>query len=663
MPSWKRRAASSPRFCNGQADGPLFVWPRRALAVPSQKIGEAVLRSIFGLVLALFVLPSWSAETLVAPPFADHAVLQRDRPIRIWGQAPPNATILLHLAGVSAGARAAGDGHWQAELPPLPAGGPFTLKIESGERSQTLSDILIGDVFLCSGQSNMELQVHRALDSRSEIAGAHNDRIRLMRGASWQPVNPASLADFSAACYFFGRELQKSEPVPIGLIEEALGGANIRSFISVAGLRALGGYDHGLDLLELYGKDPGAAMRRFAEDWQDWWKSAKGDEPWRESAEWPVAPDGPWDEWSDAALARHTGIVFYRNRLTLGAAQAAQGARLSLGALNEEDVTWVDGKPIGVSFGYGATRYYPVPPNLLHSGVNEVTVAVLCTYRGCGLLPGSAQRGVILTDGTLVAFDQPWHYRRPVPHPAPARAPWGSVPGLSASYNAMIAPLGPYGLKAALWYQGESNAGEAGRYKDLLRALIADWRRQFGADLPFLIVQLPNYGAPPTKPGESGWAEIREAQKQVAAEDGHAALAVTIDIGERTDIHPANKQELGRRLARAARHLLYGDPAPASGPVARSASRKGGQVIVRFADVTGGLLAYGAEGPVGFALCAGGACRYATGSAEANQVTLEIPAAMAPDKVRYGWADSPICTLYDGAGLPAGPFELPVASE
>jgi sialate O-acetylesterase len=233
---------------------------------------------------------------------------------------------------------------------------------------------------------------------------------------------------------------------------------------------------------------------------------------------------------------------------------------------------------------------------------------------------------------------------------------------LSTLYNAMIAPLGTYGLRAVLWYQGESNTGDPHSYEALLAALMADWRRQFGAELPFLIVQLPNYGAQAFTPVESGWAEVREAQRLAVAHDPHAGLAVTIDIGEPRNLHPTNKQDVGSRLARAARHVVYGEALAPSGPVPLAAKPAAGQIVVDFGDVEGRLVAYSHGSPIGFELCADapGSCRFADARTDGTRVLLSIPDAMAPTRVRYCWGDSPVCTLFDLAALPAGPFELKI---
>lgn len=619
--------------------------------------------------------------------FQDHAVLQRDRPIRVWGAAQPGADVTVTLAGKRAAVRADATGSWEAELPPLGAGGPHVLTVTSGDTTQTVEDLLVGDVWLCSGQSNMELQVWRSLDARAEIDAAHAPSIRLLTvpqqgsaaplatfatPAPWRTVSPDTLRDFSAACFYFARELQKTVDVPMGLISAAWGGSRIQAWIGSDALRALDGYDEGLDVLALYATDPLAAAARWGEAWGRWWLrragTTPGDQPWNPdaaaAAQWREAPRelGPWEDWGVPELAAFDGIVWYRTDVRLSAAQAAQAATLTLGAIDETDMTWVNGRGVGSAYDPGSGREYPLPPGLLREGDNTVAIAVLDTYRSGGMAAPASAYALRLADGSSVPLDRGWRYRVAPGSDWPPGAPWQTTGGLSTLYNGMIAPLGRIGLRGALWYQGESNTYEAARYADLLRALRGDWRARFGAGLPFLVVQLPGYGMPATAPQESGWAELREAQRQVAAEDRDSGLAVTIDIGDRYDVHPPNKQELGRRLARLARHVAYREDLAPSGPVARAALREGDAVVVRFDGASDALVAYGAEHPIGFELCGEqrGTCRYARAEIRGDRVIVHAPGAGKIARLRYCWADSPVCTLFDGAGLPAGPFELPI---
>jgi len=266
-------------------------------------------------------------------------------------------------------------------------------------------------------------------------------------------------------------------------------------------------------------------------------------------------------------------------------------------------------------------------------------------------------------NGNAAELGGQWRYQLiPESIGYPPRAPWEPVGGLSSIHNAMIAPLLPYGLKGVLWYQGESNTADAAQYQTLLTALMHDWRREFGAEFAFLIVQLPNFGNPPIAPAASDWASLREAQRRAVLSDAHAALAVTIDVGDARDLHPPNKQAVGQRLARAARHLIYGETLSASGPVPRSAQRSGDRVDVRFEGIDGALVAYSASRAIGFELCGTeqSSCRFVDSRLQPDGVSLDASAFLSATRVRFCWADAPLCNLYDRSGLPAGPvWEMP----
>ncbi|MEG0185263.1 MAG: sialate O-acetylesterase, partial [Stenotrophomonas sp.] len=491
-------------------------------------------------------VPSVAQEpvtTLLHPLFQDHAVLQRDQPIPVWGNAAPGTTVSVTLAGRTVTTRADASGRWQARLAPLAAGGPYVLSVRAGKASQVVQDVQMGDVWLCSGQSNMELPVWRALDAGSEIASATHPTIRLFTvpkavatvpqlqfGApvGWHPASPATVRDFSAACFYFARELQKTVTVPMGLIQAAWGGSRIEAWTSADALRAQGGMDPALDVLALYARDPAAANARWGTQWQHWWSTREGavadDRPWQPGADgrgWQTAPAmlGAWERWGVPALSTYNGMVWYRTQVTLTAAQAAQGARLALGSIDETDMTWVNGVAVGSQYGPGEARSYALPPGVLTAGANTVVINVLDTYGDGGLAGPSDAHAVALDDGTRIVLDAPWQYRVAPGAQPPPSAPWHAATGLSTLYNAMIAPLGRYGLRGMLWYQGESNTGDGLAYAARLRGLRADWRRQFGAQMPLLVVQLAGYGQPPVAPVDSGWAQVREAQRRVAAED------------------------------------------------------------------------------------------------------------------------------------------------
>ncbi|MDI9238435.1 sialate O-acetylesterase [Lysobacter sp. LF1] len=641
------------------------------------------------LALTAFAAPAADAQgaTLLHTMFQDHAVLQRGQPIRLYGRATPGEAVKLTFAGKRAMARADADGRWTATLPALKAGGPYTLTASATGTTQTVSDVLVGDVWLCSGQSNMELQVWRSLDARAEISGASSDTIRLLtvpqdgavtpqetfqRPVTWNKLDSDSVRDFSAACYYYARELQKTVNVPMGLINAAWGGSRIQAWTSGPALRATNLYKDELDVLAQYATDPVGAIGRWGDVWARWWNArpdAKpGDTPWSATyvpgKDWRTAPHdlGPWEKWGVPELAQFDGMLWYRTTVKLTAQQASQDAVLALGPADEVDMTWVNGVAVGSTYGAGSGREYVLPRGLLKEGENSVVLNVLDTYRDGGLAGPASAHALRFKDGTSVVLSNPWKWRAVQGTDWPPRAPWQTAAGLSTLYNGMIAPLGRYNLRGMLWYQGESNTFEAERYRDLLRVLRADWRDRFGQDTPFTIVQLAGYGQPKSAPGESGWAALRESQRTVANDDANTGLAVAIDIGDHYDIHPSNKQELGRRLARVARHVVYGEKIAPSGPVPTAVKRVDDGIVVTFADVTGDLVAQGSYGPIGFELCgaAKDSCRYADAKAWGNAVALRAPNAHEATRVRYCWADGPVCTLFDGANLPAGPFELSI---
>lgn len=622
------------------------------------------------------------AQPQLASVFTDHAVLQRDRPLTIWGNAAPREQVSVAFAGTTRTTRADRSGQWRVELPAQPAGGPHRLVATGADgRADAADDILVGDVWLCSGQSNMEFPVRQALNGDGEAGSASDPNVRVLTvpqrralepqsaiDASWQVATPDSMRDFSAACWFMVRELRRSENVPIGAIHASWGGTRIRPWMSAAAATASGGAGDA-ELLALYRRDPVAAAARFGELWGSWWRERSGDsagaEPWRQSArlEWrPIPSIQPWEGWNDPAFADFNGFVWARRRVTLTEAEARAGATLSLGVVDDLDTTWVNGVAVGSTFGWSEGREYRVPANLLRAGENEILVNIGDSWAYGGFQGPADRLRLILADGSVKPLGDGWEYSVvPNGYGSPPRAPWDSHAGLSVIYNGMIAPLGQYGLRGVAWYQGESDVGVAG-YADRLAAMMGDWRRQFASpQLPFLIVSLANFGPPSTAPRPSGWAELREQQRIAAVRDPNAAIVVAMDLGERADIHPPNKQEVGRRLARAARALAYDGREPASGPEAARARREGDAIVIDFAGVTGRLQSWGSNQAIGFELCGADqqSCRFATATVAGSQVRIQADGQPAT-RVRYAWGEFPVVNLYDEAVLPAGPFELPI---
>ena len=634
------------------------------------------------LILAFALMAAVPAEaaTLLHPMFADHAVLQRGQPIPVYGTARPGADVTLELGTATASAHTDSDGQWRAALPAMPAGGPYVLHAASGGESQDVRDVLVGDVFLCTGQSNMQVSVRGAANAAAEIAVATDDQVRelavdrvpspvelatFQTPVSWKVESPQTAGDFSASCFYFARELRKHVKTPIGLITAAWGGTRVRGWVSHRSLRPLG-FNDDIEMLALWEKDPGAASKRWDATWESWWRAHGKGEPWKENTSaWPVAPAGlgPWFDWPGLSLPEGSaepgvgfvGQLWLSTHVRLTAAQAAQTAILDLGRANEEEKSWVNGEGVGGSSQQPDARH-DLPRGLLHEGDNSVTVNVFCSWKNCGLTGPATTRAIRLADGSSVALDQPWHYQA-VDNLIAPQLPWGPMHGVGLQYGGMIKPIGPYGVKGAIWYQGESNIYFAKTYQPVLTAMMADWRRQFGAGLPFIIVQIPDYGPTPVKPTESLWSDVREAQRKTAEADAHAALVVTVDIGDPKILHPTNKQEIGRRISIAARHQIYGEAIAPSGVRVAAARRAGDSVTVSFRDVTGTLTSYNGQ-PNAFELCDTGGCRWARATLAGDHVTLSD--AGSATRVRYCWGDSPVCTLSDASALPAGPFEVPV---
>lgn len=632
--------------------------------------------------LILFTALLGSAASVEAAPtlhplFSDHAVLQRGRPIQLWGEADPGEAVRISLAGRRSQAVAGKDGRWMVKLPSMAAGGPHRLEVGgSGGSIAVAANLMIGDVWLCAGQSNMEFPVARAQSGDSEIASANDAQLRLLtvpkatsieaqaafaEAPSWQATTPDSVKDFSAACYFMARELRASQKVPIGLIDASWGGTPIRAWTDQAGVRATGG-SADADMVDLYRRDPAAAMRQFGDRFAAWWRQASAmPEPWKPGArfDWkPVSNLTDWTSW-DPSFEAFNGTVWVRRRLTLKWTEATQSATLSLGVLDDQDASFVNGVLVGSTNSWSEQRSYRLAHGILKAGDNEILVLVRNNYGPGGFHGPSEQIKLRFAGGSEKPLLDGWQYARVAADVGtPPVAPWDGPIGVSTLYNGMIAPLGPIGLKGVAWYQGESDVGQPG-YDRRLAAMMANWRRQFAApDLPFLIVGLAGWGTPRARPLESGWANLINEQRRTVMADRWSALVSAIDLGGWYELHPTNKQEVGKRLALAARLAAYGQSQGKVGPHPLAATRGAPGITVRF---TKPLQALSGATPIGFELCGPvvGSCRFRPATINGDAVEISDDGQPAT-RVRYAWADYPIVNLYDIDLLPAPPFELPI---
>jgi len=644
---------------------------------------QAALAAIIAL-----ALPGLARAQAAAPSFAhiftDHAVLQRARPIAVWGSAAPRANVTVSLNGQSAQAVADASGRWRVTLPKMPAGGPYTLSAGTGGATTTLGDIAIGDVYLCSGQSNMEFPARLSTGAWGSLAGSANASLRfvtiehdnapaprddLKTAVAWKPVEPDTVGDASAVCYYMARSLQQKLKIPIGFIASDWGGTTIQSWIGADSLRTLKPYEQGVTQLALLATAPAKAKAEQNRREQAWWDAhdpnAKAERAWiapdfDDSGWGSITPSGSWKEAGIAGLADFDGAVWFRTSVTLTAAQAASATALELGPVDTYDSAWINGTYVGSGTTAWMWRVYDAPAAVFHPGRNEIVLRVL----GSGGLTGKPEnRGIRTASGELVPLSAAWRYRAGMRAKGLkiAPAPWTVPTSLATLYNGMIAPIRDYGFTMVAWYQGESNADAAKEYETLLPLLMADWRRKFAEpELPFLIAQLSSYGAVATKPGHSGWAELRQAQALSVLGDRHAGLAVTLDVGDRTDIHPSQKTVVGERLARAARAVVYGEPITPGGPEAMSVARSGTDLIISFRNTGGGLRTYSADSAIGFEACAGESCSYATAIAQGDTIVLRGAGKPGITRVRYAWADAPYVNLYSVEDLPAVPFEMEI---
>ncbi len=619
------------------------------------------------------------------PLFSDHAVLQRGVKVPVWGWTKPGAKVTVTFGGQTKTAVAQADGKWMVHLSAMPVSvEPHALTVNSPADNQSVSvqDVLVGDVWLCSGQSNMEMGIG-ACNATNDIAQANFPHIRLLTvprlianspaqtlECRWLPCSPETVTKglwggFSAAGYFFGRELYQQLNIPIGLIHSSWGGTIAEAWTSPEGLQPLGDFDQQLEKVATAGTGQKMDYDSEYENWcrkndpgtiNAWSKAELDTTGWK-----TVTMPKPFEQ---AGLPDFDGIVWFRHNFEMPTGWSGQALKLGLGPVDDVDTTFINGVRVGQMNRYDLNRVYTVPAEVLKPGANVLSVRVLDTG-GAGGFTGTPEQMFLkpaaAADSSNVSLAGDWQMRDSAPLsklPAPPTVADANNPNVvTVLYNGMIAPLLPFAIKGAIWYQGESNADRAYQYRRLLPAMIRDWRRYFGVgDFPFYIVQLAAWQAVQPSPRDNQWAELREAQAMTAKTVPHCGLAVAIDIGDANDIHPKNKAEVGRRLALCALAETYGKKIEFSGPWYKSIKAEGNSIRVNFTHVDGGLVAKGSE-LKGFAV-AGEDHKFAWAKAEIDgkQVVVSAPSIDKPVAVRYAWDIDPVCNLYNSDGLPAVPF-------
>lgn len=623
------------------------------------------------ILLSAFLFFSVTALADVTMPhiFSDNMVLQRDKPLRIWGWADKGEKITVSVNGQTQKTKAAKDGSWSVMLKAMPTGGPYDLSI-SGKNNIVYKNVLLGDVYVCSGQSNMEWMLQNTNNAKEEIANASHPQLRLFTvkketsfrplkdvEGKWDVCTPETVPDFSAVAYFFGRKLNADIGVPIGLIHTSWGGTNIQTWIS---------WDEMSQYPEYKNVDVGAKQKQSEEAKKNQaafvqsLANDKGDmEKWYAS---PATAD--WKEmklpqlWENTPVGNADGNIWFKKSFTLPAEQAGKAAYLHLGPIDDNDVTYVNGVQVGATNSYSTDRVYDIPAGTLRDGTNEVTVKVIDTGGGGGIY-GEEKQMSVEAGGKSFPLAGIWQYRPSVLNTNFGLQNSGPNSFPSQLYNAMIAPIINYAIKGAIWYQGESNAGESFKYRTLFPQMINDWRKKWGYDFPFFWAQLANFMPQDSIPQESGWAELREAQSMTLSLPA-TGQAVIIDIGERNDIHPRNKQDVGYRLALAAEKVVYDKDIVYSGPVYTSMQKEGNKIVLKFTNTGSGLDVHNKYGYLQGFTIAGADKKFHYAQAKVTgdgEVTVSSDKVSDPVAVRYAWANNPDdANLYNKEGLPASPF-------
>ena len=637
--------------------------------------------------------PATQPLPLLHPLFADHAVLQRGRPVPVWGWSHPGAavSVAMTIAGlplVQGSAVADATGRWQAVLDlsnQSATTASLALTVGDGEHRVTASDLRLGEVWICAGQSNMSFPLSRASDAATAIPAANEPDIRLFNqpsawavtpqavpAANWQVCTPDSAAAFSAVGYHFAHQLRPHLGVPIGLISAAFSGTAIEGFISDTTLHQIGGAEPALasrdaDLAQIVAGTYDVKQRT-----RDWWSMVAGrigcdpGQPYANEDGWTsIRAPGPWEEQGHPD--QH-GFVWYRRTIDLPDTVHGQPARLDLGPIDDQDLTWINGVQVGAMANWVAPRHYDVPKDVLHPGHNLIQVRVY-DLGGVGGFTGAPDDMALRIDhGPTVALNGEWqaHFAPQVDDlpPMPVNYIWPmTVPAVQ--YNRLVAPIAGFPAAGVLWYQGESNANTAYRYPLLLTAMIREWRQRWqDPQLPFFLVQVAGIGQPHAQHiADHPWANLMAAQVQVSHSTPRVFLATAADLGLAEDIHPPNKVEVARRLLYPALAQVYGDPQDgvAGSPEAIGAEANGGSILLRFSNPGSGLHLVPGTVPA-FALTDEHNRLYpATATIiSANEVVVAATGVDHPRLVQFNYDNNPAASLVNGADLPVVPFRLPI---
>ncbi|KRT14099.1 9-O-acetylesterase [Pedobacter ginsenosidimutans] len=639
------------------------------------------------LLIALFLFSSLLVQSKILLPsvFSDNMVLQQKTNAAIWGKATAGKAVKITVSWnkINYGAIADASGNWKIKVATPGYGGPYSITISDGELL-VLNNVLIGDVWICSGQSNMEMPLAgwgKILNSEKEIAEAKYPNIRLLQAdhitsnfpindakvanGGWQECSPKYVAEFSSTAYFFAREVYEKTKIPIGLIHTSWGGTIAEAWTSAESLKKMTDFSAAVDKIQKLAKNSSTVS--YEEKLQNWVKMTAEKDSGYQAGEtkWALPETTNWKSmtlptlWEDAALKNLDGIVWFTKKINIPENWKTNGAKLNLGTIDDNDITFVNGVKVGETVGYNVGRTYTIPANLLKTGENTITVRVFDSGGGGGIYGDAKDLSLTNNTAEKISLAGDWKYKvgvdfknieaKPYEENGPNRP--------TVLYNAMIHPYLQFSIKGAIWYQGESNADRAYQYRELFPTMIKDWRQKWGqGDFPFYFVQLANFMQVDNTPVESAWAELREAQQKTLILP-NTGMATIIDIGEAKDIHPKNKQEVGRRLALIALAKTYGQKINYSGPVYQSSKVEGKQIRLTFSNTENGLKVANGAILTGFAIAGADKKFYwAKASIQGNQIIVSSDQVANPVAVRYAWGNNPVCNLISNDGLPASPF-------
>lgn len=619
----------------------------------------------------------------LSPLFTDNMVLQQHTNAPIWGTTTPNTTVSIHPSWRKKPVTTKSDhnGHFLAHIATPKAGGPHHITITTPRTTITLQNVMTGEVWLCSGQSNMDMPIQgwgEVFDAQQEIANANHPNIRLLHVANtmspqpqkqfcasngaWQLCTPETIAPFSATAYFFGRHIAAIENVPVGLIQASWGGTPAEAWISTTSLKETPHFREAALRIEQMPEDIAERTLFHQNELAQWDQLLstidtltpnKVDDSTLTTTQQPgylLTP--PFDTFD--------GIIWCYKQLSIPQHWLHKPLQLNLGQIDDNDVTFFNGNIIGRTDGYAEERNYNIPDTLVCDTLITISIRILDIGGWAGLL-GNKQGNISLhCEKEEIILNGEWKVATTLPLsqvPTSPRNPLTDAKNASMLYNAMIAPLAPYAMQGVVWYQGEDNANRAHQYQQLLPLLIRDWRQQWQQKLHFCIAELANYTPVLQQPAQSKWAELREAQQLTAHNDKHCSIATLIDIGTADDIHPRNKQATGQRLALAALAKVYKNKCEYTGPTLRHYRIKGNTIVLTFDHCRGGLTTSDNEPVRGFAI-AGADQQFYWASAEiqGNKIILHSDQVQHPVAVRYAWADNPDCNLCSREKLPAPPF-------